>query len=100
MLFAVLCLEPAWASGQTVVGNVLSPNPVGPGVARREYTTSNGTINGVHGYVFAVDAATVGTAFTLGPTATNAGAGGLDITFYTDLNVGTTCAEYTGQLQE
>ena len=86
---------PAQAASQAVTGTILLPSN-GGGVARREWNASGGTINGVNGYVFAVDPATVGTAFTLGLAATNAGVGAPSIAFYTDMTNGITCSSYDG----
>ena len=99
---ALVLLVPdlARAQSQTVKGNVLLPAANSPGVARREYSLSGGTINGVHGYVIVLDAATVGTGFTLGPDVANMGTGGLDISFYSDFANGVTCSDFSGQNSE
>ena len=86
---------PAQAASQSVTGTVLLASN-GGGVARREWNASGGAVNGVNGYVFAVDPATVGTAFTLGLAATNAGVGAPSIAFYTDMTNGITCSTYDG----
>ncbi len=86
---------PAQAASQAVTGTVLLASN-GGGVARREWTASGGAVNGVNGYVFAVDPATVGTAFTLGLAATNQGVGAPSIAFYTDMTNGITCSSYDG----
>ena len=87
--------SPARAAGQTITGTVLLASN-GGGVARREWTTSNGTINGVNGYVITLDPAEVGTYFTLNPAPTNTGAGAPSIAFYTDMAAGTTCSTFDG----
>jgi hypothetical protein len=84
-------VAPAHAAGQTVDGSVLLASN-GGGVARREWNTSGGTINGVNGYVFAIDPATVGTYFTLTPSGT----GTMFIAFYTDMTNGITCDTFGG----
>lgn len=90
VLGLVLNVVPAHAAGQTVDGTVLLASN-GGGVARREWNTSGGSINGVNGYVFAVDPTTVGTYFNLTPSSTNTGTGALAIAFYTDMTNGITC---------
>ena len=91
----VLYAAPAHASGQTVDGTVLLASN-GGGVARREWNASAGAVNGVNGYVFAVDPTSVGTYFNLTPTATSTGVGTLSIAFYTDMVNGITCDSVTG----
>ncbi len=86
---------PAQAAGQTVTATILLPSN-GGGVARREWNASNGAVNGVNGYVFAIDPLSVGTAFTLDHAATNSGTGAPSIAFYTDMANGTTCASFDG----
>ncbi len=86
---------PALASGQAVTGSVLLASN-GGGVARREWNVSGGTVNGVNGYVFAVDPSSVGTYFTLNLAASNQGVGSLSLFFYTDMSNGTTCSQFDG----
>jgi len=86
---------PAQAASQSVTGTVLLASN-GGGVARREWNASGGAINGVNGYVFAVDPATVGTAFSLALAATNQGVGAPSIAFYTDMANGITCSSFDG----
>lgn len=85
-----LNVVPAHAAGQIVEGTVLLTSN-GGGVARREWNASGGAINGVNGYVFAVDPATVGTYFSMTPAASNTGVGVPFIAFYTDMVNGITC---------
>jgi len=87
--------SPASAAGQTVPGTFLLPSN-GGGVARREWNASGGAVNGVNGYVFAVDPATVGTYFTLNLAPTNTGVGAPSIAFYTDMANGITCSTFDG----
>jgi hypothetical protein len=83
-------LIPAKAAGQTVDGTVLLASN-GGGVARREWNASGGAINGVNGYVFAIDPTSVGTYFNLTPAANNTGTGTPFVAFYTDMINGITC---------
>src|SRR6202171_4948574 len=94
-LGVVLYATPARAAGQTVDGTVLLASN-GGGVARREGTASAGAVNGVNGYVFAVDPTSVGTYFNLTPSAASTGVGTLSIAFYTDMVNGITCDSVTG----
>jgi hypothetical protein len=94
-LGVVLYAAPVRAAGQAVDGTVLLASN-GGGVARREWNASGGAINGVNGYVFAVDPTSVGTYFNLTPTATSTGVGTLSIAFYTDMVNGITCDSVTG----
>ncbi len=96
VFLGTLPLLPTMAWAQTTVtvdGTVLLPAATAPGVPRREYLASGGTINGVNGYVFAVELTTVGTFFTLQPATSNTGVGDLDIYFYSDFQNGVTCNE-------
>jgi hypothetical protein len=86
---------PAQAAGQTVTATVLLASN-GGGVARREWTTSGGAINGVNGYVITLDPASVGTYFTLNLAPTNTGVGAPSIAFYTDMANGITCSTFDG----
>ena len=86
---------PAQAAGQTVTGTVLLASN-GGGVARREWNTSGGTINGVNGYVITLAPSEVGTYFTLNLAPTNTGAGAPSIAFYTDMVNGITCSTFDG----
>src|ERR1700682_4627280 len=94
-LGVVLYATPARAAGQTVDGTVLLASN-GGGVARREWNASAGAINGVNGYVFAVDPTSVGTYFDLTPTASSTGTGTLFIAFYTDMINGISCDSFGG----
>jgi len=91
----VLAAPPAHAAGQTVDGTVLLASN-GGGVARREWNASGGAVNGVNGYVFAVDQTSVGTYFNLTPSATSSGTGSIFIAFYTDMVNGITCDTFGG----
>ena len=88
-------VTPANASGHTVTATVLLASN-GGGVARREWTASNGAVNGVNGYVIALDPSEVGTYFTLNLATTNTGVGAPSIAFYTDMANGITCATFDG----
>ena len=94
-LGVVLYASPVKAAGQTVDGTVLLASN-GGGVARREWNASAGAVNGVNGYVFAVDPTSVGSYFNLAPTAASTGVGTLSIAFYTDMVNGITCDSVTG----
>src|SRR6266853_686990 len=94
-LGVVLYASPVRAAGQTVDGTVLLASN-GGGVARREWNASAGAVNGVNGYVFAVDPTSVGSYFNLTPTAASTGVGTLSIAFYTDMVNGITCDSVTG----
>ncbi len=85
----------ARAGGQTVTATVLLASN-GGGVARREWNASNGSVNGVNGYVITLDPTSVGTYFTLNLAATNTGAGAPSIAFYTDMASGITCSTFDG----
>src|SRR5258708_34176933 len=85
---------PAQAASQAVTGTVLLASN-GGGVARREWTASSGAVNGVNGYVVAVAPATVGTAFTLGLPATNAGGAAPTIAFSPDMPNGITSSPHS-----
>src|SRR5206468_5017534 len=97
LLGAVLPFVPLTlaAQNQTVEGTILLPAATVSGAARREYVTSGGLINGVHGYVIVLDPASVGTGFSLQPAASNTGTGNLDIYFYSDLDNGVVCSQAT-----
>jgi hypothetical protein len=83
------------AAGRTVTATVLLASN-GGGVARREWTASNGAVNGVNGYVITLDPSEVGTYFTLNLATTNTGAGAPSIAFYTDMVNGITCSTFDG----
>ena len=85
----------ARAAGQIVTGTVLLASN-GGGVARREWTASGGSVNGVNGYVITLDPSEDGTGFSLDLAATNSGVGPLSIAFYTDMVNGITCSSYDG----
>ena len=97
LVISLLAIDatPAHAAGQTITGTVLLASN-GGGVARREWTASNGAVNGVNGYVITLDPASVGTYFTLNLAATNSGVGSPSIAFYTDMTNGITCATFDG----
>ena len=86
---------PLAAQNQTVDGTILLPAASAPGVPRREYVTSGGVINGVHGYVFAIDPASVGTGLSLQLAASNTGTGNLDIYFCSDFENRVVCSQAT-----
>jgi hypothetical protein len=95
VLGIVLYAPAVHAGGQTVDGTVLLAAN-GGGVARREWTASAGAINGVNGYVFAVDPTSIGTYFNLTPASSSTGTGTLFIAFYTDMVNGITCDSFGG----
>lgn len=77
-------------AAQSVSGSIKSPTRFTngtsgwPGAGRRVYNAS-AEANGLIAYVFAVDADTIGSDFTLGNVADATGAADLDIYFYVDL---------------
>lgn len=100
-LVALLAIAyPARAQNQTVHATIVGPAQTDPVVPRREYVLSNGAINGVNGYVFKLDPLTVGTNFSLQPSPSSAGVGGLSIYFYSDLQNGVVCSENTSGISE
>jgi hypothetical protein len=87
--------HPARAAAQSITATILLASN-GGGVARREWNASNGQINGVNGYVFAIDPATVGTYFNLNLASSNSGVGAPSIAFYVDMVNGITCSSFDG----
>jgi hypothetical protein len=85
----------ARAANQTVSGTVLHTSQTGA-VGRNEWIASGGAVNGVSGYVFNVDPATVGKRFIVTLTMTS-GFDDTNITFYSAFSAtgATTCANYT-----
>jgi hypothetical protein len=85
---------------QKVAGRVTAPTPSNaPGIPRRVFLVSRAT-NGVNGWAFDVDPATIGGSFALKRTANPTGDVNLNIIFYSDPgDVGATAPTAAGQFQ-
>ena len=78
---------------QEIRGHVLTNDSSGIEIARRAWVASDGAVNGVTGYVFSVDASTVGGSFTLDAVPGALGVG-FEIDYYSELVGPVICATY------
>ena len=96
ILLTAFAVSPGGASStQEVSGRIRLAVPQGAEIARRAFVSSDGSQNGLTGFVFGVDPETVNGRFELRTSPGTLGAGEASIIFYDDVIVGTVCAVFS-----